>query len=313
MNGEKILMVVTDPEAGVRLDALVAARLPGVSRSRVQKWIEAERVIVDGEARKARFTVSPGQQIEVSPLPPAPSEVIPQEIPLQILYEDEALLVIDKPAGLVVHPGAGNWEGTLANALVHYLGNVSRRDTLRPGIVHRLDKGTSGVLVVAKTESAHEILARQFAERSVEKMYLALLWGRLAPPTGLIDLAIGRDLRHPTRISARSRRPRTARTRYEVVRLWKEFSLVKAFPETGRTHQIRVHFHHLGNPVVGDETYSRGKHQNHEPAGARARRLGRLFLHAQRIGFRHPTTGEGLVFEAPLPRELAEFLDSLGE
>ncbi|UCF35836.1 MAG: RluA family pseudouridine synthase, partial [Acidobacteriota bacterium] len=201
---DKIHLVTGEVDTGTRLDVFIAQSIETASRSAVQRWIAAERVSVDGVPRKASFVLAPGQAVTVHPLPPEPTELIPEPISLSILFEDEDLIVIDKPAGLVVHPGAGNWSGTMANALAFHFEQISRQETIRPGIVHRLDKGTSGVILVAKNESAHDFLAAQFERREVQKTYLALLYGRLQPPKGEIDLPIGRDPKVRTKISPRS-------------------------------------------------------------------------------------------------------------
>jgi len=213
---------------------------------------------------------------------------------------------------MVVHPGAGNWSGTIANALLHHFGQVGGKDTLRPGIVHRLDKETSGLLLVAKNEYAHESLSKQFKKREVEKHYLALLYGELKQTLGRIEVAIGRDPHFRTKISVRSAKPRSALTMYEVLQLLPGFTYVRAFPRTGRTHQIRVHFHHLGYPIVGDKSYGRRKVENDEKASA-IKKIDRHFLHATFLRIRHPTTGKLVTFESPLPNELEGLLATLGK
>lgn len=312
---ETIHFEVQDTEHGLRLDSFLAARMADASRSSVRRWIEADRVRVNGGLKKASYKVSSGEEVTVSPLPPEPTDLVPEDLPLDILFEDDQIIVINKPAGLVVHPGAGNWSGTLANALAYHFKEISNQGSLRPGIVHRLDKGTSGVLVVAKNEVAHDFLAGQFQDRQVEKKYLALLYGRLSSKSGEIDLAIGRDRKSRVKISPRTSRPKPALTRYDVVRYVGNFTLVEAFPKTGRTHQIRVHFHHLGHPVVGDETYARkGFITQLTPPKLRAiRQFHRLFLHAASLTLLHPRTREPIRFEAQLPTELAELIETLGE
>jgi len=249
----------------------------------------------------------------IVPPPPEPVRMVPEAIPLKIVYEDGTLVVVDKPAGLVVHPGTGNRQGTLANALLYHFQSISRSDTIRPGIVHRLDKATSGLMVVAKNDQAHEFLARQFKARQVEKRYLALVYGCLKKARGVIDVSLGRDPFVRTKISTRSRRARKALTRYETIRDYRDFTYLRIFPHTGRTHQIRVHFQYLGHPVVGDETYGGKAIQRVkdpdliEPIQA----LNRYFLHAYSLAFVHPDRGEKVGFEIPLPDELAELLRAL--
>ncbi len=307
---ETITFNVPDDGQGARLDRFLADRLASVSRSKVRRWIDSGCVEVGGQPRKPGYTLSTGQMIVVNPPPPEPSTLIPEDLPLQILYEDGSMIVLNKQAGIVVHPGAGNWRGTLANALAYHWKTLSYGGSLRPGIVHRLDKGTSGVLLVAKNEADHEALAREFRERRVRKVYIALVHGRLHPGSGRIELPIGRDRKCRTRISPRTDRPRSAVTRYEVVRYFQGFSLVRAVPLTGRTHQIRVHFHYLGHPIVGDTTYTlRGLPKPVGPTGD----FDRLFLHAKSLEIRHPTSGERMKFEAPFPSALEELIATLGE
>ena len=307
---ENITFNVPDDGQGVRLDSFLAQRLDSVSRSKVRRWIESGCVEVGGRPRKPGYSLSSGQTIVIHPPPPEPCTLVPEDLPLEILYEDDSMVVLNKQAGIVVHPGAGNWRGTLANALAFHWERLSYGESLRPGIVHRLDKGTSGVLLVAKNETAHEALAREFRERRVRKVYIALLYGHVQPASGTIDLAIGRDRRVRTRISPRTERPRSAATRYQVIRHVQDFSLVRAVPFTGRTHQIRVHFHHLGHPVVGDTTYTiRGLSKLPTSLGS----FDRLFLHARSLEIRHPVTGERMKFEAPLPSALEELMVTLGE
>lgn len=305
---------VTPEEARQRLDAYLSRKLEGVSRSAVQRWIEKGAVQVDGVIRKAGHRTRPGEEIRVVPPPPEPSDLVPEAIRLDVVYEDPILLVVNKPAGMVVHPGAGNWRGTLVNALLHHLGNLKWSDPLRPGLVHRLDKETSGILVVAKSERAHQDLSRQFKTRQVEKVYLALVYGHPEPQEGLIEAPLGRHPRVRTRMSTRSRKPREAVTAYRVLQRYPDFSLLRVEPRTGRTHQIRVHLQSVGHPVVGDQTYGKKAEKRiTDPALLRwIRDLGRHFLHAQSLTFRHPETQKTLSFTAPLPRELDQFLQALG-
>jgi len=314
VNHESLFTVEPD-ESGTRLDVYLVARLHGPSRSIIRRWILEGHVTVDGKTRKPGYSVSAGETIRVIPQASPPLELLPEAIPLEILFEDRDLIVINKPAGLVVHPGAGNRTGTLANALLYYFKEVSKQDSIRPGIVHRLDKDTSGVMVIAKTESVHEALAKQFKERRVSKEYLALLIGHISPRKGVIDAPIGRHPRSRIRFSTRTRKPRQAVTRYVVTRYLQEFSYVTVFPETGRTHQIRVHFQHVGHPIVGDETYGRKAHQRIQDLEVRrmVAQLDRHFLHASALAFEHPVTGEKCEFRSPLPAELARFLTALGE
>lgn len=306
---------VESEDAGKRLDLFLAEHLEQVSRSAVQRWIAKGAVTVDGRIRKAGFTLSAGQTVVANPPPIEPVTLIPQDLPLDIVYEDEDLVVVDKPAGMVVHPGAGNRQGTLANALAFYFQRLSRPNGLRPGIVHRLDKNTSGLLVVAKREEVHAALSGQFKKREVEKEYLALVYGTITSDQGEIDVPLGRDPVARTRISTRSRRTRPAVTRYRVIRRLREFTYLRVFLLTGRTHQIRVHFQHLGHPVVGDNTYGhRAVKKVRDPLTKQAvQSLDRLFLHATFLSFLHPIKGVRIRLTSPLPSQLASFLETLGE
>jgi len=301
-------------EAG-RLDVVVVARLESISRSRVRRWIDAGQVRVDGQVVRAGRKVVEGQRIDVRILPAQPLELVAEPIPIEVIYEDDAIIVVNKPAGLVVHPGAGNPSQTLANGLVYHFQRLSRTEGLRPGIVHRLDRDTSGVMVVAKNEVAHQRLADQFQRRQVEKQYRALLYGPMEESRGTIDRPIGRDRRDRVKVSARSNRLREARTGYRVLRRFAEFSEVAAFPRTGRTHQIRVHFQLMNHPVVGDALYDGGRLEGvrDKRVAAAVRKLDRHFLHAQRLAFAHPQTGERVDFATPLPKELEALLVTLGE
>jgi 23S rRNA pseudouridine1911/1915/1917 synthase len=312
---EPVLLVISKEAAGQRLDTFLASHFAEVSRSQVRRWIVSERVWVGDQPRKPGYQLSLGETVRVEPLAPAPTELVPENLPVNILYEDDTVIVVNKPAGMVVHPGAGNWKGTLANALAFHFQEMSGKESSRPGIVHRLDKGTSGILIIAKNEQVHDFLARQFQLRTVEKTYSALLYGRIEPSEGLIDLPIGRDQRTRTKISPRTRKPREAQTGYRVVEYPPGFSFVEAYPRTGRTHQIRVHFHHVGHPIVGDETYARKSYfRLIGPKQAKAiKQLGRLFLHASTLKIVHPETEKPMTFEAPLPPELAVILATLGK
>lgn len=310
-----IYLEVPASEAGTRLDLFVSRHLTETSRNVVRKWIDSERVTVDGIPRKASFQVSPDQKITVDPLPPEPSGLIPEDFPLEILYEDDDLLIVNKSAGLVVHPGAGNWSGTLANALAYHFSSLPNSETLRPGIIHRLDKGTSGVLVVAKNEVSHESISKQFQRRETEKEYLALVYGPIREDSGEIDVAIGRDMKHRTKISTRTNNPKEAITCFNVIRRYDQLSYCRIFPKTGRTHQIRVHFLHIGHPVVGDDLYAPNRYKGilEGKIESKIRKMDRLFLHATRLAFLHPTRKEKVEFSASLPSELEDILTTLGE
>jgi 23S rRNA pseudouridine1911/1915/1917 synthase len=296
------IAIVAPPEsAGLRLDHFLHTALPEYSRARLQDWIRAGRVLVDARAGKASQSLRGGEHIDVTPAPLVPLKAVAEDIPLDILYEDADVVAVNKPAGMVVHAGAGAHTGTLTNALVHRFGALSAMGgDSRPGIVHRIDRYTSGVLLVARTDAAHLSLARQFASRTVEKVYIALVHGEVKADTGRITKPITRDPVRRTRMTARLDSGRTAITEYKVLRRFAKFTLLEVRIGTGRTHQIRVHLASIGHVVAGDKLYG-------APAGPSAR----FFLHAARITFDGPSTGARLTVEAPLPGELGEWLGSL--
>jgi 23S rRNA pseudouridine1911/1915/1917 synthase len=289
----------TVESTGGRLDHWLHAQLPQYSRARIQEWIKSGRVRVKGAAARASQTVRAGDAVDVEPAEPAPLKATAEDIPLRVLYEDDGVVAIDKPAGMVVHAGAGVRSGTLVNALLHRFGALSGvGGELRPGIVHRLDRLTSGVLLVAKTDAAHRNLAAQFSSRQVEKVYLALVQGGVKAESGRIEKPIGRDPVHRTRMTARRADGRAAWSEYRVLRRFAKFTLLEVRIGTGRTHQIRVHLSSIGHPVVGDTLYG----AQAEPG------LGRFFLHAHRVRFRSPATGEEVAVESPLAVELEEWV-----
>ena len=306
--------IVSAEDAGQRLDRFLASQLPALSRSKIQSLMEEGRVRVDGVARKASHRIESGESITIEVPPPPPAGVAPESIPLEILYEDDDLAVINKPAGMVVHPGAGADSGTMVGALLHRFGGSrglsSVGGPLRPGIVHRLDKGTSGAIVIAKSDAAHRKLVEDFRTRRVQKTYLALLHGKLKENAGSVDLPIARDLRRRTRMTARRRAGREARTDWRARLRLDGFTLIEADLRTGRTHQIRVHFSVLGCPVVGDTLYGAPRR---ERAGSETLPpLERNFLHSARLAFAQPTTGKRIDVRAPLPAELQNYLEALG-
>jgi 23S rRNA pseudouridine1911/1915/1917 synthase len=293
-------------DAGKRLDQMLHERLPRFSRSRIQEWIKSGRVLVDGAPGRPSRVVRGAEIIELEPAQPAPLHAAPEDIPLTVLYEDEDLVAVDKPAGMVVHAGAGVHSGTLVNALLHRFAALSGvGGPLRPGIVHRLDRYTSGVLLVAKNDAAHRQLAAQFSGRRVEKVYLALVHGRVLLESGRIERPIARDPVHRTRMTARLAEGRAAWSEYRVLRRFARFTFLEVRIGTGRTHQIRVHLASIGHPVAGDALYGAPARIEGMPP------LGRYFLHAHRIRFRRPSTGMELVVEAPLPAALAEWMEAL--
>ncbi|MGA9996975.1 MAG: RluA family pseudouridine synthase [Pyrinomonadaceae bacterium] len=310
---EALTFLVQEADAGSRLDVYLAAQIDGWSRARIQRLIEDADVTVGGRAAKPSYKLRAGDSVEVELTAPPASIFTPENIPLEIIYEDDDLIVVNKPAGMIVHPGAGISSGTLANALAFHFQNLSTRGgAARPGIVHRLDKDTSGLMLVAKNEETHEKLADQFRAREIFKSYVALVHGRIAEEAGRIEQAIARDPRNRTRMAV-VRGGRHALSLYRVRQRFERFTLLEVEIKTGRTHQIRVHLRWLKHPVVGDEVYGEGRDKNVGDVRVRAliTRLGRQFLHAEQLGFRHPRTQEQLRFSAPLPRELSEFLEKL--
>jgi 23S rRNA pseudouridine1911/1915/1917 synthase len=347
---ESLVEIAVPPgqEPGVRLDQYLTSKLPNVTRSKVQRGIREGRVAVnDAPQTKPSYPVQPGDRIVCRLLRPPPVEVVPEPIPLDVVYEDDWLLVVNKPAGMVVHPAYGHRSGTLVNALLHHVGAgpIATEDlggadddeedlglstisagprfegdpTVRPGLVHRLDKDTSGLLVVAKDDAAHAALAAQFAERRIRRLYLALVWGVPDPPAGRVETWLGRDPRDRKRMAVRPEgQGRWAATNYETVEAFAHTALVRFRLETGRTHQIRVHALHLGHPLLNDATYG-GDRIRAGPDSARRRpffahlfaAMPRHALHAHTLGFRHPATGQDLDFEVPLPEDMAYVLERL--
>jgi 23S rRNA pseudouridine1911/1915/1917 synthase len=306
-------LLVSAEQAGARLDRFLAEQLPELSRTRIQALVEEGRVRVDGIARKPSHRMEKDETVEIELPAPEPPGVEPEPIALDILYEDEDLAIVNKPAGMVVHPGAGMNRGTAVAALLSHFGGdglSSVGGPLRPGIVHRLDKDTSGALVIARTDAAHRKLVEEFRERHVEKTYVALLHGSAKGDAGRIELPVARDLRRRSRMTARRREGREARTDWRVLLRLGGFTLVEARLHTGRTHQIRVHFSAVGCPVVGDTLY--GAPREERVAKEVLPTLGRNFLHAAQIACKHPTTGRRVGARAPLPAELAEYFRRLG-
>jgi 23S rRNA pseudouridine1911/1915/1917 synthase len=285
----------------VRLDKFVGERCPELSRTHAQQLIEDGFVTVNGKTAKSSLKLNAGDKVDVTIPPEAPSELEAEDIPLKIVYEDADLLVIDKPAGLAVHPAPGTPSHTLANAVLHYLPGIARDpDSLRPGIVHRLDKDTSGLIIVAKNRLAQANLSDQFKNRIVKKTYITLVQGKLTPEKGVIEADIGRDPKNRQRMAVVAE-GRDSRTNYQVIRYLGNYTLLEIKPETGRTHQIRVHLAAIGYPVVGDTTY-----------GLNTKRLTRQFLHAGKIGFNLPSSGKWVEFESPLPEDLQQALAEIG-
>ncbi len=301
---EMINLTATEAQAGMRLDAFLAEQIDGISRSYGVKLIEAGLVTLDGKQLNKKYNIQSQDEIDVEIPDPEETEILPEDIPLDIVYEDDAMLVIYKKQGMVVHPGAGNYTGTMVNALLHYckdslsgIGGV-----LRPGIVHRIDKDTSGLLVVAKTDAAHQALSAQLKDRSLSREYIAIVNGNIREDSIEINLPIGRSPSDRKKMCVTTKNAREAITNLRVLERYGKYTLVACKLQTGRTHQIRVHLSYLGHSIVGDPVYGIKKE---------AFKLNGQLLHARRIEFVHPTSGERMTFEAPMPDYFAETLEKI--
>ncbi len=295
---------ITPGESNQRLDRCLTKHLPGsISRSRIQKLIADGLVKLDGKPTKPHHKLKVGENLTVTIPPPIKPEMKAEEIPLEILYEDDHLLVVNKPSGMVTHPATGNYSGTLVNALLHHCGSLSEiGGVLKPGIVHRLDKGTSGLLVVAKTDQVHQGLARQFKDQTIHKKYVAIVEKPMAFDEGIIDEPVGRHPRYRKKIAIVQAGGREAVTQYKVLERLERFSLVELAPKTGRTHQIRAHMAYIGHPVVGDREY-----------GRRSPLIERQALHARTLGFHHPATGKYLEFTCEIPEDMERLIKRIQE
>jgi 23S rRNA pseudouridine1911/1915/1917 synthase len=287
--------------SGLRVDKFLSENCPDLSRTQAQKLIEEGHVTVNERPVRSSLKLMAGDKIAVVVPPPIPSPLPAEAIPLKIVYEDTDLMVVDKPAGLTVHPAPGHYTHTLVNAVLAHVPGLQTGESGRPGIVHRLDKDTSGLIVIAKNAAAHMKLARQFKERSVSKVYIALVYGHLAPEEGIIEANIGRHPRDRQRMAVVTE-GREAQTDYKVIRYFDNYTLLEVKPRTGRTHQIRVHLAAIGFPIVGDAVY-----------GKKADFLGRQFLHAGKLRFKLPSTGQTCEFESPLPADLDSVLNRIAE
>jgi 23S rRNA pseudouridine1911/1915/1917 synthase len=293
---------VDSSETKKRIDLFLSNIQSEISRSQVQRLIEQDHVSVNGEPVRAKYKVKSGDVVQLHMPDPVPLDLSAEPIPLNIVFEDECMVVVDKPAGMVVHPAPGHATGTLVHALLHHCDDLSGIGGVeRPGIVHRLDKETSGLVLVAKSEMAHRSLARQFKEREIKKVYLALVKGNVAQDKGVIDLAIGRHKIHRKKMAVQKEGGRPATTSFEVIARYPHFSYLRLFPKTGRTHQIRVHVAQMGHPILGDKVYG-GK------MDAKCMKLPRQALHAHQLEIRHPISGETQNFFAPLPGDLDFYL-----
>jgi len=305
--GKELEYIIEPTQKGKRLDQFLAQQKElGLSRSQVQKLIEEEFITVNKAPAKPSYLIKTDDRIKVTVPPPPSPKLIPENLPLDIIYEDEDLIVVNKPKGMVVHPAAGNFSGTLVNALLYHCDHLATSGgPIRPGIVHRLDKDTSGLLVVAKTDLAYQDLVKQIKNRAVERTYLALVHGNIKNDQGIIEARIGRHPVHRKKMAVTEGiRTREAITHYKVLQRFKNYTLVEVKIKTGRTHQIRVHMSYLGHPVVGDKTYGKKK-EEFEVSGQ--------LLHAQKLAFLHPRTGQILSFKAPLPKEMQQILTRLSQ
>ena len=294
---------VTSEETGTRLDAFLADSMEEISRNRVQGLCQSGNIRVNGKEAKKNQKLKEGDRVEVEVPEPAVTELVPQDIPLDIIYEDSSVLVINKPKGMVVHPAPGHPDGTIVNAVMFHCGESLSGigGELRPGIVHRIDKDTSGLLMIAKNDKAHASLSAQLKDKSLSRIYDAIVLGRMGDDSGTIDAPIGRSLRDRKKMAVIAD-GRNAVTHYETIARYIGYSHVRCSLETGRTHQIRVHMAHIGHPLAGDEVYGRGK----EKTGLEGQ-----CLHAGKIMFIHPDTGEKMSFECPLPRYFTDFEEKL--
>jgi len=317
-NKKEYLLLVDEEDGGERIDAFLSGRIPELSRSRIQKSIRSGDLSVDGvPVTKPSRRVHEGERVELSFSPPRPLDLEPEDIPLDIVYEDEGLVVIDKPAGMVVHPSPGHDSGTLVNALLAHCRNLSGiGGVMRPGIVHRLDAGTSGLLVAAKSDEVHIALSRMLMERRIERIYYAVVWGEVEGETGTISLPIGRSRHDRKKMAVLPEGGKEAFTTYYLLDTYEPFRYIKLKLGTGRTHQIRVHLSHTGNPVLGDPVYGgrrirKGSLSKSEiELATRALSLiDRQALHAGELSFVHPLTGESMRFEAPPPTDMQSVLD----
>jgi len=324
-SSREIEIIIPTGKVKERIDVYLTHHIENATRTKVREAIDAGHVLVDGERVKASHTVVPGEKITIALPKPPPPGVEAEDIPLEILHEDDHLLVVNKPAGMVVHPAFANYTGTLVNALLYHCRSrlSTINDATRPGIVHRLDKDTSGLMVVAKDDVTHAKLAKQFADRTIDREYWAIVWGRFAPAetgpslTGVIEASLGRSKSDRKKFSV-NEEGKTAVTEYAVLRQFSYLSLVRLKLRTGRTHQIRVHLHHIGHPVFGDPTYGGRRiawggteKKKKEAVHALLGQIGRQALHAKTIGFVHPATKAKLRFESDLPADMRNVLETL--
>jgi len=315
---EKIRIVVPAKQSKERLDVYLTHQIQNATRSKVRSAIDAGFVVVNSKKVKASHAIAPGEVIDITlPHPPRP-EAEAEDIPLHIVYEDDQLLIVNKPAGMVTHPAYGNYTGTLVNALLHHCNSLSKVNTeTRPGIVHRLDKDTTGLMVVAKNDVAHHLIAKQFSRRTISREYWAIVWGKFQQQNGTIEASLGRSKKDRKKVAVTAE-GKHAVTDYQVIKEFEYLSLIRLKLRTGRTHQIRVHLAHVGHPVFGDPTYGGRSYQWGGLEGKRAQHaqnllklIDRQALHAKTIGFVHPSTKESVEFDSELPEDMQEVLSRL--
>ena len=300
-------IIVTPKEAYQRIDHFLIKKGVGISRTRIQQLIKGGVVTVNLKSVKPNYKVHPKDRIILAIPPREKMDITPEEIPLEILFEDDQILAINKPANMVVHPAPGNYSGTLVNALLFYFNELSRvGGPERPGIIHRLDKETSGVIVVAKTEAAHNELSRQFKARKISKTYFAIVAGKMKKGSGKVILSIGRDRLERKKISIRTIKPRESITEYKVIRRFPQATFIEVKPHTGRTHQIRVHMAYLDHPIIGDKVYGGRRSLFVDDI-----KIDRHMLHAGKLGFIHPTTLQYMEISAPIPKDMEDLLEIL--
>ena len=315
MEGSEIRFKVDENHRGERVDVFVSSVMEELGRSRIQRIIRGGNLLVDGKRVKCSYRVKDGEVIVINMTEEEPPELIPKPIPLDILYEDPAIIIVNKQPGIVVHPACGHSDDTLVNALIHKYPDLnSPAGQLRPGIVHRLDKGTSGLMVVARTTRSHSALSSQFKARAVRKKYLAVVCGRIGEHSGEIVQSIGRHIKDRKKMAVSSRMGREAKTRWVVIRRFDNYSFLIAFPETGRTHQIRVHLKFLGHPLVGDELYGgrRWRQERDERIRWAVKNLKRPALHSFYLGFEHPEKGEYIEFYSDPPSDIVSLIEAMG-
>lgn len=304
---------VISSDANIRLDIYLSKKLPDLTRSRIKNLTEQGAVTLNEKPAKAGVKIKTGDRVAIAIPAPQPVKAEPEKIPLDVLYEDSHIIVINKPPGIAVHPGAGRSKGTLVNALLYHCNDLSGiGGALRPGIVHRIDKDTSGVLVAAKTDKSHQFLAKQFKEHSIKRKYSALVWGIVKNDAGTIDLPIGRHVSERKKMSVRTRKGRKAVTYYRVIKRFDKLTFLELTLETGRTHQIRVHLSAIHHPVAGDPVYGKGKPACLSPrAAVSLKNLKRQALHAQTLGIIHPETRQYMEFTSPLPDDMQNIINAL--